>query len=375
MYLPSVVSVGYYFEKKRALATGIAVCGAGVGTFMFAPIGRLLLDNYSWQSAMIIISGIVLNSLVCGMLMRPLDAPRQKKKSKRARTKNVLDRLREQAKFNRKHMDSESSNYPGGRDTNTILLGVREAKLARERQLREEDSESEISSIHSSLFYAKRDARSDSVPIPIPGRHPGSFKFARHLSHEYTRSPLSLQSSPPSTMPQIIVEDDDETSKRANGKIPTSDSGSSKLPNGLRDGSVMSSPVNIPSSRIRYDSYQHDVLGSPGEGDVGSIMPESEIGSIAQDGEDLSMMPESEIGSMAPDVMSTGQPEDIMGSGSVVVASQRDPLLGDPEDGYMGSISTLGSKVDNRDPTGSDIMDNAQTGDVALESLPKVRVI
>ena len=35
IYLPAVVCVGYYFESKRALATGIAVCGSGVGTFVF----------------------------------------------------------------------------------------------------------------------------------------------------------------------------------------------------------------------------------------------------------------------------------------------------------------------------------------------------
>ena len=29
VYLPSVVCCGYYFEKRRALATGIAVCGSG----------------------------------------------------------------------------------------------------------------------------------------------------------------------------------------------------------------------------------------------------------------------------------------------------------------------------------------------------------
>ena len=29
VYLPSVCVVGYYFEKKRALATGMAVCGSG----------------------------------------------------------------------------------------------------------------------------------------------------------------------------------------------------------------------------------------------------------------------------------------------------------------------------------------------------------
>jgi MCP family monocarboxylic acid transporter-like MFS transporter 14 len=29
VYLPSVIACGYYFEKKRALATGISVCGSG----------------------------------------------------------------------------------------------------------------------------------------------------------------------------------------------------------------------------------------------------------------------------------------------------------------------------------------------------------
>ena len=43
-YLPSVVCCGYYFEKRRALATGIAVCGSGVGCFAFAPLANLLVE-------------------------------------------------------------------------------------------------------------------------------------------------------------------------------------------------------------------------------------------------------------------------------------------------------------------------------------------
>jgi len=31
IYVPSIVSVGFYFEKKRSLAMGIAVCGSGLG--------------------------------------------------------------------------------------------------------------------------------------------------------------------------------------------------------------------------------------------------------------------------------------------------------------------------------------------------------
>ena len=44
VYLPSVVSCGYYFEKRRAIATGIGVCGSGVGCFVFAPLANFLLQ-------------------------------------------------------------------------------------------------------------------------------------------------------------------------------------------------------------------------------------------------------------------------------------------------------------------------------------------
>ena len=72
MYLPSIVIVGYYFDKRRALATGIATCGSGVGAFIFAPMCRALIDAYGWRGAMWIVSAIVLNGLVLGGLYRPL---------------------------------------------------------------------------------------------------------------------------------------------------------------------------------------------------------------------------------------------------------------------------------------------------------------
>ncbi|XP_052805374.1 monocarboxylate transporter 12-like isoform X2 [Mya arenaria] len=72
MYLPAIVMVGYYFDKRRALATGIAVCGSGIGSFVFAPLSEYLLSQYSWKGAMWIISAISLNGFVCAALYRPL---------------------------------------------------------------------------------------------------------------------------------------------------------------------------------------------------------------------------------------------------------------------------------------------------------------
>lgn len=70
IYLPAIVSVTTYFEEKRSLATGIAVCGSGFGTFIFAPIINILLGEYGWRGAMLIISAIVLECIIFGALFR-----------------------------------------------------------------------------------------------------------------------------------------------------------------------------------------------------------------------------------------------------------------------------------------------------------------
>ena len=70
----------YYFEKRRAFATGLAVCGSGIGTFIFAPVSKMLVDEYGWKGACLILAGLLLNCCVCGALFRPLEAPRRKRK-------------------------------------------------------------------------------------------------------------------------------------------------------------------------------------------------------------------------------------------------------------------------------------------------------
>ncbi|XP_050297027.1 monocarboxylate transporter 3 isoform X2 [Anthonomus grandis grandis] len=77
IYLPAVVCVGYYFETKRSLATGIAVCGSGVGTFAFAPLAEILLEAYGWRGANLILAGLILNCVLFGALMRPLTYPKE----------------------------------------------------------------------------------------------------------------------------------------------------------------------------------------------------------------------------------------------------------------------------------------------------------
>ncbi|XP_069108159.1 monocarboxylate transporter 12-like [Argopecten irradians] len=71
LYSNSLVTVGMYFEKRRALATGIAVSGSGVGVLVMAPMIELLLEIYGWKGTIWIMSAFVLNTVVCGALYRP----------------------------------------------------------------------------------------------------------------------------------------------------------------------------------------------------------------------------------------------------------------------------------------------------------------
>ncbi|KAG4077718.1 hypothetical protein HA402_004177 [Bradysia odoriphaga] len=72
-YVAAVVIVAYYFDKRRSFATGLSVCGSGIGTFIFAPLTQVLLENYGWRGTTLILAGLFLNLTVCGMLMRDLE--------------------------------------------------------------------------------------------------------------------------------------------------------------------------------------------------------------------------------------------------------------------------------------------------------------
>ena len=81
IYVPAVVAVGFYFAKRRALATGIAVCGSGIGTFVMAPLITWLLEMYGWRGTLLILAGLVMNCAIFGALFRPLEPVRPSKKS------------------------------------------------------------------------------------------------------------------------------------------------------------------------------------------------------------------------------------------------------------------------------------------------------
>ncbi|XP_052069045.1 monocarboxylate transporter 12-like [Mytilus californianus] len=70
--IPSIIMVGRWFDKRRSLANGLATAGAGVGTFIFAPLLEFLLRKYGFQGTMLVMGSVMLNICVCGSLFRPV---------------------------------------------------------------------------------------------------------------------------------------------------------------------------------------------------------------------------------------------------------------------------------------------------------------
>lgn len=117
-YVASVVIVAYYFDKKRSFATGLAVCGSGIGTFIFAPLIQLLLHEYGWRGTTLILAGFFLNMVVCGCLMRDLPWTSEKQKSLAKERKKIRHLKR------KNRMSTDSFSVSTGTCTASVLQPI-----------------------------------------------------------------------------------------------------------------------------------------------------------------------------------------------------------------------------------------------------------
>lgn len=110
-YVAAVVIVAYYFDKKRSLATGISVCGSGIGTFIFAPLSYILLEEYGWRGTTLILAGLFLNMAVCGLLFRdlPWTATMNEEKAKERKRRREIKRNKRYGSSVDSFSDSKSS--------------------------------------------------------------------------------------------------------------------------------------------------------------------------------------------------------------------------------------------------------------------------
>lgn len=69
-YVTAVVSIAYWFDKKRTLAVGLGACGTGIGTFLYAPMTTYFIKEYGWRGTCLLLAGTFFNLIVSGTVMR-----------------------------------------------------------------------------------------------------------------------------------------------------------------------------------------------------------------------------------------------------------------------------------------------------------------
>lgn len=231
VYVPAVVAVGFYFEKRRALATGIAVCGSGIGTFVFAPLTTWLLNTFAWQGTMLILGGLVLNCAVFGAMFRPLEPTKRSKVAEGIRDEEtsagtpLMLRIKRARDENLRNADNDEV----AASSNSINSnGAAAAKLVGVKPIRSSTTDS-VSSLQRAaakaegqpmLLAATGSKRSlSSVPQPM-NRDDAFYTGSLQRLPQYRQDPANYHASV-TRIPVAVPEDDTIEGKEMNACMRT----------------------------------------------------------------------------------------------------------------------------------------------------------
>ena len=99
-YLPTLVMVGRYFDKRRSLATGIATCGSNVGALSLASLQEVILKKYGWRNVFRFTAGFSLLVILCGVVFRhPVESAKSEKSRQRQGTRKRVALLMKNPTF------------------------------------------------------------------------------------------------------------------------------------------------------------------------------------------------------------------------------------------------------------------------------------
>ncbi|MGX1761323.1 MFS transporter [Streptomyces lydicus] len=73
VYVPVMTAVGSWFDRRRALATGIVVSGVGLGTVVSSPLSAWMVHAFGWRRSYeyYAVGGVVLLLLCAALVPRP----------------------------------------------------------------------------------------------------------------------------------------------------------------------------------------------------------------------------------------------------------------------------------------------------------------
>ena len=91
LYIPSYLIISFYFEERRALATGVAVSGSGLGLFAISPLIESLIGRYGWRDTCFLFAAISSHLFISACLYRPKPEDQPSKNEKPTPAPAVTD--------------------------------------------------------------------------------------------------------------------------------------------------------------------------------------------------------------------------------------------------------------------------------------------
>ena len=70
VYIPAYLIISFHFEKHRALATGLAVSGSGLGLFVLSHLTEYLIDEFGLKNTFFIFGAISAHTYISACLFR-----------------------------------------------------------------------------------------------------------------------------------------------------------------------------------------------------------------------------------------------------------------------------------------------------------------
>ncbi|VDP78900.1 unnamed protein product [Schistosoma curassoni] len=72
IYLPAIATVGHWFQQKRPLAVGLALCGSGMGCLVGGQAIPRLVLLFTWRGTLILLAAVCFQCLVSRQFSRKI---------------------------------------------------------------------------------------------------------------------------------------------------------------------------------------------------------------------------------------------------------------------------------------------------------------
>ena len=151
--LPVSVACNYYFDKKRALATGISKTGVSIGSFVLPPLADYLLETYGWKEVIYCFAGLAFTSGIFGSYVRPLELVEVKKDGVKEELKIDCDNIEQQFCG---HENSNDQKY-----SNKKTMNRRRDSIAQIQEYMEERHE-----IETEFVFKPKQRRGSRILLP-----------------------------------------------------------------------------------------------------------------------------------------------------------------------------------------------------------------